>query len=98
MDKYFLRIFVSVFGLVGLVFLTVALFALRAEIKFRAGAISAPGTVVDLEPTSGSKGGTLYKPVFEFADCDDRMHRVTGGVVPIYLFEQLRRKLNNSGG
>jgi hypothetical protein len=80
MDKYFLSIFTSVFGLVGLVFLAVAFFSARSELAFRAGAISTPGTVVDLEPTSGSKGGTLYKPVFEFVDRDDHVHRVTGTV------------------
>ncbi len=80
MEKNFLRIFASIFGLVGLVFFGVAFFAARSEWVFRAGAISAPGRVVDLAPTSGSKGGTVYKPVFEFTDRDDRMHRVTGSV------------------
>jgi hypothetical protein len=80
MDKYFTRIFVSIFGLVGLVFLTVAFFSVRAELKFRAGAVRVPGTVVDLAPTSGSKGGTLYKPVFEFTDNNDVARRVTGSV------------------
>jgi hypothetical protein len=80
MDKYFMWIFGSVFGLVGLVFLVVAIFTVRSELAFRAVAISAPGTVVDLEPTSGSRGGTTYKPVFEFTDRDDHLHRVTGSV------------------
>jgi hypothetical protein len=80
MDKYFIRIFSSVFGIIGLTFLAVAFFTVRSELAFRAGAISVPGTVVDLQPTSGSKGSTLYKPVFEFADRNDRVHRVTGSV------------------
>ncbi len=79
-DRVFLLIFVSVFGLVGLVFLGVAFFTTRAELAFRAGAISAPGTVVELESRSGSKGGTVYAPVFEFADRNDRVHRVTASV------------------
>ena len=36
MDKTFIRIFVSVFGLVGLGLLTGAYFALSSEISFRA--------------------------------------------------------------
>jgi hypothetical protein len=80
MDKNFIRIFVLVFGLVGLGLLTGAFFALRSEISFRAGALSAPGTVLDLAPTTDSKGTTMYKPVFEFTDRSDRMHRITGSV------------------
>jgi hypothetical protein len=80
MDKTFIRIFGMVFGLVGTIFLAVAFFTVRSELNYRKGAIRVPGIVVDLVPTRGSKGGTLYKPVFEFADLDDRMHRVTGSL------------------
>jgi len=80
MDKNFIRIFILVFGLVGLGLLTGTFFALSSEISFRAGALSAPGTVVDLVPTTDSEGETLYKPVFEFTDRNDRVRRVTGSV------------------
>jgi len=80
MDKTFLLIFGGVFGLVGVTFLTVAVFTSYSEIEFRNGAITAPGTVIDLQPGQGSKGGTLYKPVFRFTDRDDKEHTVTGGV------------------
>jgi hypothetical protein len=80
MDKTFLLIFVAIFGIVGVAFLTVATFTLRSEIEFRKHAIAAPGIVVDLEPTQGSKGGTMYKPVFKFTDRDDRVRRITGNI------------------
>jgi hypothetical protein len=80
MDKNFLRIFVPVFGLVGLVFLAVASFSIRSEIQFRTGAIRVPGIVVEMERTRGSKGETMYRPVFQFADLNDRVHKVTGSV------------------
>ena len=80
MDKFFSRIFELAFGSVGLVFLTVGLYTLHSEIEFRKGAVRAPGTIVDLLPERGSKGGTLYKPVFEFADASDREHRVTARI------------------
>ncbi len=80
MNRGFLFIFVGVFGFIGVSFVIIASFTLRSEINFRRGAVSAPGVVVDLEPTTGSKGGTLYKPVFTFVDNNDRPHRVVGGV------------------
>jgi hypothetical protein len=79
-DKTFNRIFFSVFGLVGLGLLTGAFFALRSEMSFRSGALTAEGTVVDLVTTTGSRGGTLYKPVVEYVDRNDRKHRLTAGV------------------
>lgn len=80
MGKNFMRIFMLVFGLTGLILLTVAFFLFRSEISFRTDALRAPGVVVDLVPSSGSRGGTLYKTVFVFADNKDRKHRITGNV------------------
>jgi len=80
MGKNFILLFVLLFGLVGLGLLTGAFFAVRSEINFRTGAISVPGTVVDLEPTQGRRGGTLYKPVFKFTDRNDRVHRITSSL------------------
>ncbi len=80
MDKWFIRIFVSVFGSIGLIFLGVAVFSFRSESDQRRGAIRVPGRIVDLEPTKGSRGGTLYKPVFEFYDNQDRKHMGIGSV------------------
>jgi len=80
MNRLSLHIFVLVFGLVGLVFLTVAAVILRSELEFRKSAISAPGTIVDLEPTRSRSGSTSYRPVFEFVDHNDRLHRVAGSV------------------
>jgi hypothetical protein len=80
MDKNLIRIFVLVFGLIGLGLLTASFFSIKSEITFRTGAVSAPGKVVDLVPTMDSKRRTLYKPVFEFTDRNDRVHRITGSV------------------
>ena len=80
MDKSFFRIFGLVFGSIGLIFLGVAVISVRAELNLRRGAVRAPGRVIDLQPTSGSRGGTLYKPVFEFYDDQDRKHVITGSV------------------
>ncbi len=80
MDKTFLLIFGGVFGIVGVTFLIVAIFMVRSELNFREGAIAAPGIVVELAPTQGSKGGTTYKPVFKFTDRDDKAHTVTGSI------------------
>ena len=80
MDTRLLRTIVSVFGVVGLAFLAIAAFTIRSEIRYRSGAIRVSGTVMEMIPTSGSKGGILYKPVFQFADLNDRMHKVSGSV------------------
>ncbi len=80
MDKTFFLIFGGLFGLVGVSFLVVAAFTISSEIEFRKDAIAAPGVVVDLVATQGSKGGTVYKPVFEFTDRGDVARRVTGSI------------------
>jgi len=78
MDRSFTIIFTTIFGAVGLVFLAVAFFSLRSEVEFRKGAVSATGTAVGLEPSSSTSA--TYKPVFEFVDQNDRLHRVVGSV------------------
>jgi len=80
MDKRFLRLFVPVFGLIGLGLLTGAFFSVKSEIAFRTGAISVPGKVVDLITTHDSNWRTLYKPVFEFTDRNHQVHRITWSV------------------
>ena len=80
MDKTFLLIFVGIFGLIGVAFLIASVFTMRSEINFREEAIAAPGIVVELVPTQGSKGGTTYKPVFQFNDRNDKVHTVTSSV------------------
>lgn len=77
-DKLFITIFGAVFGTIGLVFLTVALFSARSDYAFRKGAVSTTGTVVDLERSGGNDN--TYKPVFEFVDRNDRKHRGVGSV------------------
>lgn len=78
MDKIFIRVFFSLFGLIGLGLLTGAFFVLNSELSFRSGSLTAEGTVVDLVTTTGSKGGIIYKPVVEFVDRNDRKHQFTG--------------------
>jgi hypothetical protein len=74
------KFFIPVFGLIGLGLLAGAFLALKTELDFRREAVVVPGTVVELETTSGSKGSTLYKPVFEFTDRQGQPHRVTAGI------------------
>ncbi len=78
MEKIFMRIFVLVFGLVGVGLLTGAFFALKSEMSFRADSVTAEGTVVDLAPTTDSDGKVLHKPVVDFIDRNDQRHRITG--------------------
>lgn len=80
MSKPVFIVFVSLFSLSGLGMLTAAFFTTRSQIDFRKGTISVPGKVVELTPSRGSEGGTLYTPVFEFVDQADRTHRVKGAV------------------
>ena len=69
----------TVFGLVGLALLTVALFLVRSEIAFRSGAVRAAGKVVKLQPSRGRRG-LVYTPVFSFTDEDGHAHQGTGRV------------------
>lgn len=64
-------LFIGVFGLVGLGLLAGASFAVYSLLEFRAGAVTAPGTVVGLE------GG---RPVVEFVDLEGEARRVGGQV------------------
>jgi hypothetical protein len=79
-ERNFIGIFVLVLGLAGLGLLTGAYFAIRSELSFRASALSASGTVVDLIRTTDSRRTTVYRPVFEFTDRTDRVYRITGSV------------------
>jgi hypothetical protein len=79
-DKTFFRIFISLFGGVGLIFLAIAVITFRSEYRMRSGAVRVPGVVIELEEVADDHGGALYKPVFEFYDNQDRKHRNKGSV------------------
>ena len=79
MQERRMPIYVIVLGLVSLGFLAGALHFARAELRFRARAASAPGTVVELarEP---AKTGAVFRPVVEFVDGEGRAVRFAASV------------------
>ena len=57
-----MRLFILIFGLVGLGMGTAEFFVLKNVLEFRQQALVAEGEVVDFVQSRGSKGGTMYAP------------------------------------
>lgn len=56
------RLFILVFGLVGLGMGIADFYIVRNLLAFRAEAVQVEGTVVGFVTSRGSKGGTMYSP------------------------------------
>jgi hypothetical protein len=61
-----MKIFVAVFGGIGVILLAIAGIVYVREQSFLSRAETATGTVVDLDLSSSSDGGSAYCPVIEF--------------------------------
>lgn len=61
-----MRLFILIFGLVGIGMGIGEFFILRSVLDFRANAVVAEGEVVDFVTSRGSKGGTMYAPVVRY--------------------------------
>jgi hypothetical protein len=75
-ENYFFLIFTGV----GLLLLAMGVFAWLRTRRFISESLRAPGTVVGLEPRRGSKGGTTYSPVVEFATPEGVVRQFTDPV------------------
>ncbi len=62
-----MRLFILIFGLVGLGMGIGEFFILKNVLEFRANAVVAEGEVVDFVTSRGSKGGTMYAPVVRYS-------------------------------
>ncbi|GAB4110514.1 MAG: hypothetical protein OHK0057_21990 [Thermoflexibacter sp.] len=65
-DKAFLLLFGGIFGGVGLLLLSLAVYFFYNTIQAQKSAFRVKGTVVEMERSRGSKGGSVYTPVVEF--------------------------------
>jgi hypothetical protein len=65
-DKGFLLIFGGIFGGVGLLLLSLAIYFFFNTVQIQRSAFKVKGTVVEMERSRGSKGGSVYTPVVEF--------------------------------
>jgi hypothetical protein len=61
-----MRLFIIIFGLVGLGMGIGEFFILKSVFEFRSQAVAVPGEVVDFVTSRGSKGGTMYAPVVRY--------------------------------
>ncbi len=61
-----MRLFIIIFGLVGLGTGIGEFFVLKSVFEFRSQAVVVPGEVVDFVSSRGSKGGTMYAPVVRY--------------------------------
>lgn len=78
-DKNFIAIFGGVFGGIGLLLLIGAVVAYFYTNKSREGTILVKGKVVELSPSRGSKGGTMYTPKVEF-QINNQTYQIYGSV------------------
>lgn len=65
-DKGFLLLFGGIFGGVGLLLLSLAIYFISNTLQFQKNAFRVKGTVVEMERSRGSKGGSVYSPIVEF--------------------------------
>lgn len=72
-----LRLFVWIFGAVGIALLVGAGIATWLTLDFRRRAVPASGVIVDLAEHRSSKGSRMYAPTYEFTDAAGQTHRVT---------------------
>jgi hypothetical protein len=73
MDRLYEIIAISGIGVVGLVLLVIGFVSFRRQLDFLRGAVSTSGTIVEPRGSGG-------RPVFEFADRREHVHRVRGRV------------------
>jgi hypothetical protein len=62
-----MRLFIIIFGLVGLGMGIGEFFILKSVFEFRSQAVVVDGEVVDFVTSRGSKGGTMYAPVVRYS-------------------------------
>lgn len=74
-----MRLFIVIFGLIGLAMGVAEYFAIRHAVDFRAGAYAVEGEVIDFERSRGSKGGTMYAPRVRYV-----VPQPEGGVAETY--------------
>lgn len=79
------RIFILVFGLVGLGMSVAEIYILKDVLGFRARAVEVQGEVVDMVASRGSKGGTMYAPRVRYTvpaaeGGPGASYEITGGV------------------
>ncbi len=65
-DKRFLLLFGGIFGGIGLLLLFLAVYFFTDTLQAQKNAFRVKGTVIELERSRGSKGGSVYTPVVEF--------------------------------
>jgi hypothetical protein len=81
MDRLYETIITSVFALVGIALLAIGFVSFRRQRDFLAGAVSTSGTIVETR-------GPGNRPVFEFADQREHVHRVTGSVSRSHSYQR----------
>ena len=74
------RLIFLIFPAVGLLLLVIGVVVWVRTRRFVAESFRVSGTVVGLEARRGSKGGTTYSPVVEFATREGAMRRFTDPV------------------